>query len=145
SALHVACEHAAPSCSGTRCQQRTTHEHQERRPHTHTHSAELQLHAIAAPPVVRDRTYASAMALREWFKTQGRPIPAMNVVSLGTHSRRTHFLFEHAFKPAIDVGMIRITDQNFEARRWWLSSSGFRMVSDELLAYLYVCLTRRAD
>lgn len=92
---------------------------------------------LAAPAVMRDRTYASAIALKDWLNHSPLPINAINLVSLGTHARRSRLLFEKALGPGIAVGVIAIPDPRYDPRAWWRSSLGVRTTMDELIAYLY--------
>jgi hypothetical protein len=92
---------------------------------------------LPAPAVMRDRTYASAIALKGWLKHAPIPITAINLVSLGTHARRSRLLFEKALGPGIAVGVIAIPDPRYEPGAWWRSSLGVRTTMDELIAYLY--------
>jgi uncharacterized SAM-binding protein YcdF (DUF218 family) len=93
--------------------------------------------AIPAPPVIRDRTYASAVALKDWLKKAPFPIKGINLVSLGTHARRSRLLFEKALGSGITVGIIAIPDVRYDPQAWWKSSLGVRLTLDELIAYLY--------
>ncbi len=92
---------------------------------------------IPAADVRRDRTYASAIALKDWLNHTPFPINAINLVSLGTHARRSRLLFEKALGPGIAVGVIAIPDRRYDPRAWWKSSMGVRSTLDELIAYLY--------
>lgn len=103
-----------------------------------------QVHPVAAPDVRQDRTYVSAVAVREWLRQRG-PMPAqVNVMSLGAHSRRTRLLYDAAFAGVADVGIMAIEDRGYDGRRWWASSQGFRTVTGELIAYGYARLLFRA-
>lgn len=93
--------------------------------------------AIPVPNVIRDRTYASAIALKAWLNQAPLPITAINLVSLGTHARRSRLLFEKALGPGIAVGIIAIPDARYDPRAWWKSSMGVRTTLNELIAYLY--------
>ena len=95
------------------------------------------VHAIPAPPVVQDRTYASAVALKNWLREHGVAAEKVNVMSGGAHSRRTRLLFQKAFGDGVTVGIIASPDRDFDPRRWWASSAGFRSVTSEAIAYLY--------
>lgn len=95
------------------------------------------LHAVPAPKVRRDRTYVSAVALRDWFRQRG-PIPtAINIVTTDVHARRTRLLFENAFGPATRIGVIAVPDERFDGARWWRSSQGVRTVMEETIGYIY--------
>jgi uncharacterized SAM-binding protein YcdF (DUF218 family) len=96
-----------------------------------------RIRVIPAPNVIRDRTYASAVALKDWLNHSPLPINAINLVSFGTHARRSRLLFEKALGPRITVGVIAIPDPRYDPRVWWRSSLGVRSTLDELIAYLY--------
>lgn len=94
--------------------------------------------AVPSADVYRDRTFTSAIALRDWLRTQG-PMPAtINLVSLGAHSRRSRLLFNKVFGHDVKIGIIALPDRSYDARHWWRSSQGFRTVVDEFLGYVYV-------
>ena len=99
--------------------------------------------AVPAPAVRADRTYASAVALKNWFQRHGVAETNLNVVSIGPHSRRTRLLFAKAFGPEYKIGIISITSQTYNPRNWWHSSDGFRTVTGEAIAYAYARLIFR--
>jgi hypothetical protein len=68
---------------------------------------------------------------------QSVPVTALDVFSLGPHSRRTQLLFQEAFGDGIPVGVIAATNPGYDANEWWTSSSGVRTLVGETLAYLY--------
>ena len=98
------------------------------------------LHAIPAPAVERDRSYASALAFRQWIQKQGMTDVKINIVGNGAHSRRTRLIYEKALGPGVRVGISNVAEMNFDPQRWWASSMGFRSVVDEAIAYTYVRL-----
>lgn len=103
-----------------------------------------QVQSVPAPKMRKDRTYTSAVALKDWLEQHG-PVPRrFNVVSVGAHARRTHLLFEMAFGKEARIGIISIEDQDYEPRHWWRSSHGVRATIDELVAYTYARLLFRA-
>ncbi len=93
--------------------------------------------AVPAPRVRRDRTYASALALRKWLKQSGMTIHSLNLVTLGAHARRSRLLFEKALGPGIDVGVIAVRDRTYDPGKWWTSSAGVRTIIGEGVAYIY--------
>ncbi len=95
---------------------------------------------IPAPAVERDRSYASALALREWLVAHGGLAVKINLVGNGAHSRRTRLVYEKALGPATQVGISNVAEVNFDPKVWWKSSMGFRNVLDETIAYLYARL-----
>ena len=101
------------------------------------------IHAVPSPKVVQDRTYASAVALKNWMREHGVAAATVNVVSAGAHSRRSRLLFQKAFGDGVAVGVLPSPDRDFDPRRWWASSAGFRSVTGEAIAYLYARLLFR--
>lgn len=93
--------------------------------------------AVPAPWVRKDRTYASALALRRWIRAQGMSVHALNLLTLGPHARRSRMIFEKALGPAIRVGVIAVKDDAYDTECWWTSSAGVRTVIGESIAYIY--------
>jgi hypothetical protein len=85
----------------------------------------------------RDRTYYSALALRDWFRERHTDVGTFNIVAESTHARRTWLLFQEAFGDKVKVGVIAVQNPDYDARRWWQSSDGFRDVVSEAIAYFY--------
>ena len=104
------------------------------------------MQAVSSGVVARDRTYASAVALREWLKAHDMKVTKINLMAAGLHSRRSRLLFQKAFGEQVQVGVIayeREQDQA-EARRWWASSGGMRGMFEEGTAFLYARFFFRA-
>jgi hypothetical protein len=93
----------------------------------------------AAPSSVkyRDRTYASALALKQWFQTNDRSVEAFDLVTLGPHARRSRLLFEDAFQGQVRVGIISIENREYDPVHWWRYSEGVKEVISEGVAYIY--------
>lgn len=85
----------------------------------------------------RDRTYSSALALRDWLRAHDVQVRSLNIVTEGAHARRTRLLFEKALGPNVTVGVIAVPSPDFDARRWWRYSEGVEEVVTEGVAYLY--------
>jgi uncharacterized SAM-binding protein YcdF (DUF218 family) len=108
--------------------------------------AEDRLWVVPSWVSQRDRTYASAVALRDWLKEQGRTVKALNVVTEGPHSRRSRLMFEAAFGPEVTIGVISIPDREYDPDHWWRYSEGVKAVVSETAAYLYArCLFRTGE
>ncbi len=99
--------------------------------------AEDVLQALPARAVERDRSYASAIALRDWLRGQGMAEATINIAGNGPHSRRTRLVYEKALGPKVRVGISNAEERTFDPNRWWASSGGFRVVVDEWIAYCY--------
>ena len=88
----------------------------------------------------RDRTYGSAVALREWFREHDMTVKNLNIVTEDTHARRTRLLFEEALGRNVKVGIIAVPNPDYDAQRWWRYSEGVKDVVSEGFAYLYARL-----
>jgi uncharacterized SAM-binding protein YcdF (DUF218 family) len=85
----------------------------------------------------RDRTYTSAVALREWFRERNMTVQNLNVLTEDTHARRTRLLFEKALGKNVAVGIVAVRNPDYDAQRWWRYSEGVKEVVSESIAYLY--------
>jgi len=88
----------------------------------------------------RDRTYGSAVALRNWFRDHNMAVPSIDVVTEDVHARRTRLLFEKALGKNVVVGIIAVPNPDYDWRRWWWYSEGVKGVGSEALAYAYARL-----
>lgn len=85
----------------------------------------------------RDRTYSSAIALRNWFREHDVQVRALNIVTESAHARRTRLLFAKALGPEVRVGVIAVPSPDYDPRRWWRYSEGVKEVIQESAAYVY--------
>ncbi len=85
----------------------------------------------------RDRTYGSAVALREWLDEHDVAVQSVNVMTEDAHARRTHLLFKKALGKNVTVGIIAVPNPDYDARRWWRYSEGVKDVGSEAFAYIY--------
>jgi hypothetical protein len=99
-----------------------------------------QVQPVPAPLVQQDRTYISAVALRKYLDAHGVPHPAMNLISIGPHARRSRLMFEKAFGKGTKIGIVALEPHDYNPRRWWHSSQGVRGVLSETFAYAYARL-----
>ena len=88
----------------------------------------------------RDRTYGSAVALRDWFRDHNMAVHGIDIVTEDIHARRTRLLFQKAFGKDVQVGIIAVANVDYPANRWWRYSQGLRDVVSEFAAYLYARL-----
>jgi uncharacterized SAM-binding protein YcdF (DUF218 family) len=88
----------------------------------------------------RDRTYASAVALRNWFRAHDIAASGINVITEDLHARRTRLLFQKAFGRDVQIGIIAVANVDYPANRWWHYSQGLKDVVSEFAAYLYARL-----
>lgn len=96
-----------------------------------------KLHVVPSWIVKRDRTYSSALALREWCRTNNVQLTAVNVVTLGPHARRSRLLHEKALGKGVKIGIIPLTNEEYDPEHWWRYSEGVKETLSETAAYLY--------
>jgi uncharacterized SAM-binding protein YcdF (DUF218 family) len=84
-----------------------------------------------------DRTYCSAVALRDWLKQHDVTVSGINIVTEAVHARRTRLLFQKAFGGGVKVGIIAVPNPDYDAKHWWRYSEGMKDVISEGAAYLY--------
>lgn len=92
---------------------------------------------VPSHEIGRDRTYSSAVALRDWFRENKIVVSGINVVTENTHARRTQLLYQEALGKKVKVGVIAATNPDYDAKHWWRYSDGVRDVCGEVIAYLY--------
>ena len=85
----------------------------------------------------RERTYSSAVALRDWFREHNTPVHSINVLTEGPHARRTRLLYQKAFGKNMTVGIIAVSNPDYDPTQWWRYSDGVREVIGESIAYIY--------
>jgi hypothetical protein len=93
--------------------------------------------AVPAPNVRKDRTYASALALKRELRQAGALPERLTVMTLGAHARRSRLLFTKAMGTEAKVGVVSVPSEEYDGRRWWASSQGVRDVVSEAIAYTY--------
>lgn len=102
--------------------------------------------AIPSPPVCKDRTYASARALRKYLDEHQMNETQFNLFTIGTHGRRSRLLFEKGLGPTAHIGVVSVESRDFDPAHWWRYSASVRGVIAETLAYAYAkFLFRPAD
>jgi hypothetical protein len=93
--------------------------------------------SIPGEKILRDRTYASAVAVNDWLKVNLPSVRAINVYSMGAHARRTRLLYQKVFGDKVEVGIFSHRDRSYNPKWWWANLEGTREVVGEWLAYLY--------
>ena len=96
---------------------------------------------IIPKPVERDKTFASALAVKNWLAQNNIQPKGINLFSIGPYSRISWMLFKEAIGEEIPVGIIACEYGGEEDhKRWWKTSSGVRTVLDATIVYLYAKL-----
>ena len=102
----------------------------------------LRRHGVGATPVVavpapaseQDRSYVSAVVVRDWARRQGLSLDAVDVVSAGVHARRSRLVYRMAFGIDVEVGIVAVPPHRYRIDRWWATSEGTKAVLGELLS-----------
>jgi len=98
---------------------------------------ENQVTAVPTPHSDQDRTYLSALMVREWLAHAQIAADALDVVSSGVHSRRSWLLYRTAFGPRVSVGIIAAPPTAYDPDAWWTTSTGAKVVVSEALNWLW--------
>jgi len=97
---------------------------------------------IAAPAekVFRNRTFVSAVSVRELLAERAIEITGVNVVSVGTHARRSWIVYTKVLRDTCPVGVISLAPRDYDPDRWWTSSDGVKTTLTETIGWLYEVL-----
>jgi hypothetical protein len=66
--------------------------------------------AIAGKRVKINRTLTSALAFRDWLKTSDIEVKGINIISMGTHGRRTWMTYNKILDKSYNIGIISLPD-----------------------------------
>ena len=94
----------------------------------------IELQAVPAPAVTRDRTYASARAIAAWLDRRGLGAEPVDLYTASIHARRSRMVYRLAFGPSVEVGVLAAAPRGWDAQRWWTSSRGAKAVIGEFLS-----------
>ena len=92
---------------------------------------------VPSRETARERTYSSAVALRDWLREHNTPAYSINVLTEDAHARRTRLLYHQAFGKSVTVGIIAVANPDYDSTQWWHYSDGVREVIGESIAYVY--------
>ncbi len=93
-----------------------------------------------ADDVKKDRTYASAVALREAIMAYNLEETSLHLITTGPHGRRSRMLFQKALSGEYEIGVTCLDPASYDPEKWILCSEGVREVMSEFLAYTYAKL-----
>ncbi len=96
-----------------------------------------QVFAVPTERRERNRTFASAISFRTAALEQHWPLDAVQLVSLGSHARRSHLCFQRALGDQVRVGIIAIPCLDYPEDAWWKYSAGVKAVLAEVLGLAY--------
>jgi hypothetical protein len=98
--------------------------------------------AVPAPAAATERSFLSAVVVRDWLQHEGLAVDAIDVFSGGVHARRSRLVYRLAFGPGVEVGIVAAAPSSYRLDRWWTTSEGVKRVLDELvgLAWTHCCV-----
>jgi len=96
--------------------------------------AEATVAAVPAPASAQDRSFLSAVVVRDWSARAGTPLGAIDVFSSGVHAHRSRLVYRMAFGPSVEVGVLAAAPSGYDIDRWWATSAGAKLVVGEVLS-----------
>ena len=90
--------------------------------------------AAPAPELMQDRSYLSAVFVREWLRAKEPSLAALDVFSAGVHARRSRLVYRMAFGPGVAIGIVAAPPHRYRLDRWWSTSEGTKAVLGEMLS-----------
>jgi hypothetical protein len=99
--------------------------------------ADATITAVPAPASAQDRTFLSAVVVREWAARERVRLDAVDLVSVGVHARRSRMMFRAAFGPGVEVGVIAAQPTLHDPQRWWKTSGGAKVVLGESISLVW--------
>lgn len=93
--------------------------------------------AVPAPASAQNRTFLSAVMVRDWLTREYPQINQFDVVSLGVHARRTQQLYQTAFNDTTSIGIYAVNTKRYRIDQWWKTTEGLKAVLAEVLGIGY--------
>ena len=88
----------------------------------------------------RHRTLTKGLAIKEWLIESGLKVCAINIFTVGVHARKSQLIYQKALGSNIVVGVISGEEIVYDRKYWWLSIDGIRIVSRNIIGYVYALL-----
>jgi len=94
--------------------------------------------SLSTPESAQNRTFLSAVIVRNWLQKQNIKTKQINVYSQGVHARRTKALYQMAFgdQSKIEINAAKTTEYKLD--NWWKSSAGAKAVITETIGLIWV-------
>jgi hypothetical protein len=93
---------------------------------------------VSSPYSAQERTFLSAVMVREWFFSENIEVHSLDVFSGDVHSRRTRSLYQIAFDDEVNIGILASKPNDFDLSRWWQSSDAATSVLKELTGLIFM-------
>jgi hypothetical protein len=95
---------------------------------------DVPVEAAPAPASAQDRTFLSAVMVRDWARRERVKLDAIDLFSVGVHARRSRLVFRMALGPGVEVGVLAAVPHRYDVGRWWKTSEGVKAVVGEVLS-----------
>jgi hypothetical protein len=92
--------------------------------------------SIPTPASAQNRTYLSAVMVRDWFADKSIKVNKLDVFSQGAHARRTRLLYELAL-PDSNIGVYASEPEGYQLSSWWKTSQGSKAVLTEWIGFIW--------
>ena len=99
--------------------------------------AGVAISAVPAPASAQDRSFLSAVVLREWARKTGVALDAVDLFSAGVHARRSWLVYRMALGEGVQVGVLSARPKEYDPERWWKTSAGAKSVIGESLSLIW--------
>lgn len=94
--------------------------------------------SVPSPASAQERTFLSAVVLRDSANQLGITLDAIDLFSSGAHSRRSRLLFQMAFGQKVRIGVAASRPSGYDPEAWWRSSSGVESIVFQSIGLLWV-------
>ena len=95
---------------------------------------EVPVIAVPAAATKTERSYVSALMVREWAQREGLALTAVDVYSVGVHTRRSRTIYRMALGDGVEVGAMAARPGDYDDARWWASSTGAKATLNEVIS-----------
>jgi len=99
--------------------------------------ADVPVVAVPAPASTKERTFISALMVREWAQRSGVGLDVIDLFSASVHARRSRLLYRMALGNSAQVGVLSSWPHDFDPEHWWTTSSGTKLVIGETLSLIW--------
>ncbi len=99
---------------------------------------EKNIITIPSPYSAQNRTFLSAVLVRDWFTDTNIVVHSLDIFSADVHSRRTRSLYRLAFGDEVSIGILASTPDKYELNRWWESSDAAASIAKELTGLIAI-------
>jgi hypothetical protein len=93
---------------------------------------------LPTPASAQERTFLSAVVLRNTAHQLGITLDAIDLFSSGAHSRRSRLLFQMALGQKVRVGILAGRPEDYDPKAWWRASSGVESIVFQAIGLLWV-------